>query len=295
MHAPDNKPDEPLDAGEFIDAAMETPARQAEASANPISGDPELDLSLPFKASAEPRWRCLNCGYLLPDALFPKCSECGRKYRRMDLESWDGYAEQWRFSRVQMMLSAALLSKLFVFGPFASWTRLIAAIALLWACRTALLGKMNSRGGLYGVGGCIAAGISIGLFLWMVDRLGHYMLETAAAALLVRAMLFDPTLGEVGATLLGRGLALAVAIATPPATLFLYLADELGKTAFASLFGPTGPPPWLLVHPPFEFIVPFSLSLLWLAIAWWTLFRAQRVLFGRPKVAVTAPVADDSH
>lgn len=293
MARPPDKPDDPLDGLELIDGALESPPRQPDAPSVRDAAASEMDLSLPFKASAEPRWRCLNCGYLLPDALFPRCSECGRKYRRMDLESWDGYAEQWRFNRVQVMMTVALLTKLVALTPFAAWGRLVAALALLWACRTALLGKLHSTGGLYGLGGCVAAGVSIGLFLWWSDRLGHYLLETAAAALLVRAMLFDPTLGEVGATLMGRGMALAVAIAVPPAALFLYLADELGATSFAALFGPTGPPAWVLMYPPFEFAIPFAVSALWLLIAWWTLHRAQRVLFGRPQVSTAGENATE--
>lgn len=287
MPEPPKKPDDPLDALEWIDGALETPPRQPDAPHAPRAVDHDAGLSLPFKASSEPRWRCLNCGYLLPDAFLPRCPECGRKYRRVDLESWDGYAEQWRFARVQVMLHVALLSKLIVFTRFAPWGRLVAAIALLWACRTALLGKWRSAGGYYGLAGCAAAGLSILLSLWLLDRLGHYMVETVAAALLVRAMLFDPTLGEVGATLIGRGLALAVVVAVPPAALFLYLAGELGTATIASWFGPAGPPPWIVAYPPFEFAIPFALSALWLAIAWWTLYRAQRVLFGRPTVAQT--------
>lgn len=284
MSKPPGKPDDPLDALELIEGALETPPRQRDTPPAPRTVDREAELSMPFRTSGEPRWRCVNCGYLLPDAFLPRCPECGRKYRRIDLESWDGYAEQWRFRRVQLMLLVALLGKLVVFTRFAPWGRLVTAVALLWACRTALLGKWRSAGGYFGLGGCATAGLSILLFLWLSDPLGHYMLETAAAALLVRAMLHDPTLGEVGATLFGRGVALAVIVAVPPAALLLYLADELGTASIAAWFGPVGPPPWMATYPPFELAIPFGLSASWLLVTWGTLYRAQRVLFGRPKV-----------
>ncbi len=227
----------------------------------------------PTTANIDPtRYRCLECGYPLPNVRKPRCPECGRRFDRKALAHWYSGAEQAIIDRVIWLCATSLFLRLLVMPDFAGLSQIGSAIVCVLATWQLLTTRAGTLGGYFATAAAIAALASLGLY-FRPTLLPHYTFDITAGCLLLLAVLHAPTGGTVAGQSGTRVLALLMLFATP-----------LFAVACVQLTTSIPVPPLLNTYPLWTFVVPATVAFVIWGFCLWTCVTIRRTLFrGEPE------------
>jgi hypothetical protein len=190
--------------------------------------EPLTDASAVQTDRAATDYRCLNCGYPLPQGDELRCTECGRTYAASDLEYWFAGDEARRFDIVIWLALANLFLRLMVL-PNLQWiARAGGGLLIAFSCWAAAREKLDGPGRYYGIAGAICGLLMFIGFSGDTSRLPYYTLDIIGACALLLSMLHTPDNLRIGRHTMGGQLAPFVLFAAPVLGIALYMLDQVG-------------------------------------------------------------------